>query len=77
MVAKLEDKVQETDERINKIELKEALKVEKLDTMKRDVSEMKNVSITKSQVDACGGDVISNSPIMHVMNEDNNVKSID
>ena len=70
MVAKLEDKIQEckkdsfeTNERLNNIELKEALKEEKLDTMWRDVSEMKNVCTTKSWADVCGGDMQSNSSI--------------
>ena len=74
VVAKLQEEIQEckrasfeTNERLNKIELKEALKEEKLDTMRRDVSEMKNVCTTKSWADVCGGDVLSNSSNMHVM----------
>ena len=84
MVAKLEDKIQEckkdffeTNERLNKIELNEALKEEKLDTMRQDVSEMKNVCTTKSWADVCGGDMLSNSSNMHAMHQENNIESID
>ena len=77
VVAKLEDKIQETDEHLNKIELKEALKEEKLDTMRRDVSEMKNVCTTKSWADVCGGDMVPNSSNMHVMHQEKNMESID
>ena len=55
MVAKLEDEIQEckeakleTNELLNKFELKEALQEEKMDIMSQDVSEMKNVCRTKS-----------------------------
>ena len=45
--------------------------------MRRDVSEMKNVCTTKSWANVCGGDVVSNSSITHVMNKEKNVDSID
>ena len=84
VVAKLQEEIQEckrasfeTNERLNKIELKEALKEEKLDTMRRDVSEMKNVCTTKSWADVCGGDVLSNSSNMHVMHQEKNIENID
>mgnify|MGYP000662735094 CR=1 FL=1 len=84
MVAKLEDEIQdctrasfETNERLNKIGLKEALKEEKMDTMRWDVSEMKNVCTTKLWVNVCGGDVVTKSSIMQVMNQEKNVESID
>ena len=38
----------DVNEHLNKIELKEALKEEKMDTMRCDVSEMKNVCTTKT-----------------------------
>ena len=76
VVAKLEDKIQETDERLNKIELKETLKKENLDTMRRDISEMKNVCTTKSWADVCGGDMVPNSSNMHVMHQEKNMESI-
>ena len=77
VVAKLEDKIQETDESLNKIELKEALKEEKLDTVRRDVSEIKNVCTTKSWADVCGGDMVPNSSNMHVTHHEKNMESID
>mgnify|MGYP006973864755 CR=1 FL=1 len=45
--------------------------------MRRDVSEMKNVCTTKSWADVCGGDVVSNSSNMHVINQKKNIESID
>ena len=45
--------------------------------MRRDVSEMKNVCTAKSWTNVCGGDVVSNSSITHVMNKEKNVDSID
>ena len=84
MVAKLEDEIQEskkayfeTNGHLNKIELKETLKEEKLDTMRQDVCEMKNLCTTKSWADVCGGDVVSNSSNMHVINQKKNIESID
>ena len=69
VVAKLEDKIQETDEHLNKIELKEALKEEKLDTMRGDVSKMKHVCTAKSWADVCGGDMAPNAFNMHVLHQ--------
>ena len=77
VVARLEDKIEEANERLNKIELKEALKEEKLDTMRRDVSEMKNVCTTKSWADVCGGDMLSNSSNIHVTHQEKNIETID
>ena len=48
-----------------------------MDTMRRDVSEMKNVCTTKSWACVCGGDVVSNSSITTVMNQEKNVENID
>ena len=48
----------DVNEHLNKIELKEALKEEKMDTMRCDVSEMKNVCTTNLFVD------VSNLPII-------------
>ena len=62
---------------LNKSVLKETLKEEKMETMRRDVSEMKNICTTKSWANVCGGDVVSNSSIMHVLNQKKNIKSID
>ena len=45
-------------------------------TMKQGVSEFKNVCTTKLWANVCGNDVVSNSPIMHVISQGNNVKSI-
>ena len=59
------------------IKLKEALKEEKMETMRRDVSEMKNVCTRKSWGDIYGGDMVSNSSIMHVMNQEKIVQGID
>ena len=47
-----------------------------MDIMRWDVGEMENVCITNSWVDVYNGDVISNSSIMHVMNQRKNVGSI-
>ena len=61
MVANLEDEIQECkrlyfeiNDLLNKIEFKETLKEEKMDTTRRDVSEMKNVCTMKSWADVCG-----------------------
>ncbi|MCO5558495.1 hypothetical protein L7F22_012079 [Adiantum nelumboides] len=62
-------------ERLTKAENDYALKKENMDTMKRDVSEMKNVS--KSWADVCNGNVVSGSPIMQAMAHTKNVKNID
>ena len=48
-----------------------------MDTMRRDVSQMKNVCTTKSWANLCGEDIVSNSNLMHVMNQEKNVKSKD
>ena len=41
------------------------------------MSEMKNVCTTNSWADVCDGHVVSNSDsIMHVMNQEKNVESI-
>ena len=37
---------------------------------------MKNVYTTKSWADVCGRDVVSNSSIIHVINQDKNIESI-
>ena len=73
-IAKLEDKIRnfkkaslKTNELFNKIEVKEALKQKQVDIMRHD-SEMKNVYTTKPWADVCGGGLVSNSPIMHVIN---------
>ena len=48
-----------------------------MDTMSQVVSGMKNVCITKSWIDICGRDVVSNLPIMYVMNQEINVERIE
>ena len=45
-----------------------------MDMMQQDVSEMKNVCTPWA--DTCGGDVVSNSFVTDVMNQENNTKSI-
>ena len=42
----------------------EALKQEKMDTTKQNVSEMKNVCTTNSWANLIGGEIVSNPPIM-------------
>mgnify|MGYP007069680085 FL=1 len=58
----------EANECLNKIELKEVLKEEKMDTMRRDVSH--------GSINLCVGDVVSKSFIMDVKNQENNIESI-
>ena len=48
-----------------------------MDTLRRDVIEMRNVSTTKLQDDECGGDMIFNSPLMYVMDQEKNLLCID
>ncbi|MCO5581281.1 hypothetical protein L7F22_035160 [Adiantum nelumboides] len=62
-------------ERLTKAENDYALKEEKMDTMRRDVSEMKDVS--KSWADVCNGNVVSGSPIMQAMAHTKNVENVD
>ncbi|MCO5557562.1 hypothetical protein L7F22_011128 [Adiantum nelumboides] len=62
-------------ERLTKAENDYALKEEKMDTMRRDVSEMKDVS--KSWADVCNGNVVSDSPIMQAMAHTKNVENVD
>ena len=50
---------------------------EKMHTMKQGVSEFKNVCTTKLWANVCGNDVVFDWPIMHVLNQGKNVKSID
>ncbi|MCO5560135.1 hypothetical protein L7F22_013742 [Adiantum nelumboides] len=61
-------------ERLTKAENDYALKEEKIDTMRRDVSEMKDVS--KSWADVCNGNVVSSSPIMQAMAHTKNVENV-
>ncbi|MCO5559841.1 hypothetical protein L7F22_013445 [Adiantum nelumboides] len=62
-------------ERLSKVENNYALKEEKIDTMKRDVSEMMDVS--KSWTDVCNGNVVFGSPIMQAMAHTKIVKNVD
>ncbi|MCO5594279.1 hypothetical protein L7F22_048308 [Adiantum nelumboides] len=61
--------------RLTKAENDYALKEEKMDTMRRDVSEMKDVS--KSWADVYNGNVVSGSPIMQAMAHTKNVENVD
>lgn len=63
-------------ERMSKVEHDHVLKEEKFDTMRRDVSEMKNVCTTKSWADVCSN-VVSDSSIMQVMPQTKNVENVD
>ena len=58
------------------INYKITLKEEVTDTMTWDVSERKFVCTTMSWANVCGGDMISNSPFMHMMSKGKNVESI-
>ncbi|MCO5559623.1 hypothetical protein L7F22_013224 [Adiantum nelumboides] len=62
-------------ERLSKVENDYALKEETMDTMRRDVSEMKDVS--KLWVDVCNGTVVFNSPIMQAMAHTKNRENVD
>ena len=53
-----------------------ALKEEVVNTMTWDVSERMFVCTMMSRANVCGGDVIYNSPFMHVMSKGKNVESI-
>lgn len=56
-------------ERMTKVEHDYVAKEESIDTMKRDVSDMKNVCTAKSWAEICNGNVVSNLPIMHAMTQ--------
>ncbi|MCO5556860.1 hypothetical protein L7F22_010414 [Adiantum nelumboides] len=62
-------------ERLSKAENDHALKEENMDTMKRDVSEMKDVS--KLWTDVCNGNVVSGSTIMQAIAHTKNVENVD
>ncbi|MCO5547927.1 hypothetical protein L7F22_001382 [Adiantum nelumboides] len=62
-------------ERLTKVENDYALKEEKMDTMRRNVSEMKDIS--KLRADVCNGNVVCGSPIMQSMAHTKNVENID
>ncbi|MCO5590579.1 hypothetical protein L7F22_044550 [Adiantum nelumboides] len=61
-------------ERLSKVENDNALKEEKMHTMRRDVSEMKDVS--KLWVDVCNGNVVFGSPIMQAMAHTKNAENV-
>ena len=62
---------------MSKVEHDHVLKEEKFDTMRRDVSEMKNVCTTKSRADVCSSNVVFDSSIMQVMAQTKNVENVD
>ncbi|MCO5585645.1 hypothetical protein L7F22_039580 [Adiantum nelumboides] len=63
--------------RMCKVEHDHVLKEEKLDTMSRDVCDMKNVCTNKSWVDVCCSNVDSNSSLMQTMVQTKNVENVD
>lgn len=62
-------------ERLSKVESDYALKEEKLDTMRRDVSEMKDVS--KSWADVCKSNAVFDSSQMQVVPQAKEVENVD
>ncbi|MCO5570478.1 hypothetical protein L7F22_024200 [Adiantum nelumboides] len=84
-LVQLENEVQECNrsfvemnalkEHLSKIENDYALKKKKMNTMRRDVSEMKDVS--KSWAVVCNGNLVSGSPIMQTMDHTKKVENVD
>ena len=62
-------------ERLNKVESDHAWKEETIDTIRRDVCEMRNVS--KSWADVCKDNDISSSPIMQAIVQAKSVENVD
>ncbi|MCO5556734.1 hypothetical protein L7F22_010286 [Adiantum nelumboides] len=62
-------------ERLSKVENDYALKGENMDTMRCDVSEMKDV--TKLWADVCNGNVVFDSPIIQAMAHTKNAENVD
>ncbi|MCO5598040.1 hypothetical protein L7F22_052129 [Adiantum nelumboides] len=62
-------------ERLSKVENDYALKKEKMETMRCEISEIKDAS--KSWTDVCNGNVIFDSPIMQAMAHTKNVENLD
>ena len=84
-LAQLENEVQECKrslvemnalkERLVKVEHDHVLKEEKMDTMRRDVIEMRNVS--QSWADVCKNNVVSGSSMSEVVVQSKNVEGVD